>query len=129
MVSLSVTRWVVSGGTSATGRRCDVVSVTDLRSIANISLLRLDIDVSDPGYRPATSAFVRWRAVPRPSPGFPENGLRGPLVPTDRPAVRRNWAARRDGRDGEEHFGCFQRRLLSITVGSHSHSSVEEIFF
>src|SRR3954470_23649131 len=48
MVSLSVTRLVVSGGSSATGRRCDVVSVTELRSIANISLLMRDIDRVDP---------------------------------------------------------------------------------
>src|SRR3954447_17484468 len=58
MVSLSVTRLVGSGGPRATGRRCDVVSVTDLRSIANISLLMLDIDVMDPAYQPLTSAFA-----------------------------------------------------------------------
>src|SRR3954453_11046001 len=62
MVSLSVTRLVVSGGSRATGRRCDVVSVTDLRSIANISLLMLDIDVMDPAYQ---SADQRVRSADR----------------------------------------------------------------
>src|SRR3954453_8313512 len=62
MVSLSVTRLVVSGGSSATGRRCDVVSVTELRSIANISLLMLDIDVVDLGHRRPDQGIYRPRA-------------------------------------------------------------------
>src|SRR3954454_17728908 len=92
MVSLSVTRLVVSGGSRATGRRCDVVSVTELRSIANISLLMRDIDAVDP------RDHVRDQCVCPLGGGGPSSG--GPVRITDctvrsSPGARRQAGQRR----------------------------------
>src|SRR5881275_1864889 len=105
MVSLSVTRLVVSGGTSATGRRCDVVSVTDLRSIANISLLMLDIDLSDLAYHRCDQPFCRWACCHAAGAGLSGNGLHGPVVSTDGPAAGRHGRPGARVARGEEHFG------------------------
>src|SRR4051794_15635035 len=119
MVSLSVTRLVVSGGSSATGRRCDVVSVTELRSIANISLLMRDIDPVDLGDSAPDQRVCRARGGSPPGVGRCRVSDWMVRLPRSRDVFVAPWSGSWPTRGGP-YFRRYATGLLSITVRSRS---------